>query len=137
MLLGGTGAALLGFTVPPRAPVTEASSHLPWVNEQEVPQPSQVLFHLKMKPPGQGTTCKWSLKTIYLLLYETKTVQKRFKCTLKNNSCSCKEGQPNFQLWLNSAGAEEFSPPHSRVICESTRLIFLSWGGHARMHQES
>lgn len=83
VLLEGTGAGLLGFTVCPRAPGTEASSHLPWVEEQEVPQPSQVLYHLKKKPPGQDATCTKSLKTKSLLLYETKTVKKGFKTTIK------------------------------------------------------
>lgn len=49
---GGHRRRIAGFYTPsPRAP-----SHLPWVDEQEVPQPSQVLFHLKIKPPGQDTT---------------------------------------------------------------------------------
>lgn len=60
----GHRSRIAGFYTPsPRAP-----SHLPWVDEQEVPQPSQVLFHLKIKPPGQDTTYS-RVQRPYLYLY--------------------------------------------------------------------
>lgn len=128
----GAGARSLWLLLPPPG----APSHLPQVEEQEVPQPSQVLCCLNSKPTGQDNTCKWSLKTVSFFLHETKTI-KRGSDYFENNPCSCKKGEQSSQLWLNSAGAEEFIPPCSIVICETTRLILISWRGYVRVHQES
>lgn len=79
-----------------RLHVTGAPSHLPQVDGQEVPQPSQVLWHLSSKVTG---SCKWSLKTISFILYETQPIQ-RGSGYMKNNPCSYRNSEQSSQLWL-------------------------------------
>lgn len=135
MLLGGRSRITVAFIVLPRGfHITGAPSHLPQVDGQEVPQHSQVLCCLNVEPTGKDSTCKWSLKTISFLLYETKTV-KRGSDYFKNNPCSCKKGEQSSQLWLKSAEGQEFIAScsshlwdHEAHLCLLRRLCQVASG---------
>lgn len=96
MLLGPRAGALQLFFAILGLHVTRDLSHLPQVDGQEVLKPSQVLWHLSSKATD---SCKWSLKTISSILYESKTIEMG-SGYLKNNPCSYKNSEQISQLCL-------------------------------------